>query len=96
MGIIDLKWMGHDYIEAYHNYGQDILTSPNHDKLKPMIISLLPNDFRALDIGSDNFIFADDVTKRAEAAGKKGEFVVIDPHSTDSRVVKTTAEKYLS
>lgn len=88
--------MGHDYIEAYHSYGKDILTSPNHDKLKPRIISLLPNNFRALDIGSANFIFADDVTKDAEASGKKGEFVVIDPFSTDKRVVNTTAEKYLS
>lgn len=64
--------MGHDYIEAYHSYGKDILTSPLHDKLKPKIISLLPNDFYALDIGSANFIFADDVTKDAESAGKKG------------------------
>lgn len=38
--IIDLNMeMGHDYIEAYHKYGKDILISPLHAKLKPKIIS---------------------------------------------------------
>lgn len=83
--------MSLDYIEAYHNYGKDILISPLHLQLKPKIVSLLPSNYRALDVGSDNCVFADDVAKEAEAAGKKGEIVVIDPFPTDERVIKTTA-----
>lgn len=76
-------------------FGRQLTHSPLLDSLKSKIVELLPTDYRALDLGSPSYHYADEIMLNAALKGKKGNFVVVDPYPIDSKVIKATTEEYM-
>ena len=85
-----------DYSNSYAKVGHVMLDTLILDHISQKIAQLLPNNYRAVNLGSGDGSETDIFQKEAKALGKDGVFLNVDPYITQENVLKVTGEEFIS
>lgn len=83
------------YSSSYSTLGEIITDLPIIHRLPHLIASLLPNHYRALNLGSGTGRDTERIQAECKAMGKEGVFIDVDPFIEKSGIIRMTSEEYM-
>lgn len=95
MQTVDSKSM-EEYSSTYSTLGEIITDLPIIHNLPHLIASLLPNYYRAVNLGSGTGRDTERIQAECKAMGKEGVFIDVDPFINKEGVVKMTSEEFMA
>lgn len=85
-----------DYSKSYSELGHIVMDLPLVHNLPSLVHGLIPNHYKALDLGSGDGTDSTLIQEYCRKQGKEGEFIKVDPFINQGDVLKMSMEEFVA